>query len=99
MSTKNFVVFGKRFKLVGAIPRPQFQPEIEVLLIDNPEIAPQGCGEPAYTKVRAVLANAIFDAIGVRLFEPPWHRSVLKKLFQKEHRNGFNSFLNLCLQL
>ena len=48
-----------------------FQGVPETVLIDNPEIAPQGCGEPACTTVSAVLANAICDATGVRLFELP----------------------------
>jgi isoquinoline 1-oxidoreductase len=46
-------------------------PPIEVVLVDNPEIPPQGCGEPAITTVGAALANAIFDATGARLFTLP----------------------------
>ena len=46
-------------------------PKIEVLLIDNPDLPPQGCGEPAITTVGAVLANAIFDAVGARVFTLP----------------------------
>lgn len=38
-------------------------PKIDVMLIDNPDIPPQGCGEPALTTVGAALANAIFDAV------------------------------------
>jgi CO/xanthine dehydrogenase Mo-binding subunit len=40
-------------------------------LIDNPDLPPQGCGEPAITTVGAALANAIFDAVGVRVFTLP----------------------------
>ena len=46
-------------------------PSIDVVLIDNPELPPQGCGEPAITTVGAALANAIFDAVGVRLYTLP----------------------------
>lgn len=46
-------------------------PSIDVILIDNPELAPQGCGEPAITTVGAALANAIFDATGARLYILP----------------------------
>jgi isoquinoline 1-oxidoreductase len=46
-------------------------PEIEVLLVENPYLAPQGCGEPAITGMGAVMANAVYDAIGVRFFELP----------------------------
>jgi isoquinoline 1-oxidoreductase len=33
--------------------------------------APQGGGEPPIVCVGAVMANAIFDAIGVRLYQLP----------------------------
>ncbi len=46
-------------------------PQIDVVLIENNDMAPQGCGEPACTTVGAVLANAVYDAIGVRLYELP----------------------------
>jgi isoquinoline 1-oxidoreductase len=46
-------------------------PEIEVVLVDNPDLAPQGCGEPAITGMGAVLANAVHDAIGIRFYELP----------------------------
>ncbi len=46
-------------------------PVIESVLVDNPELPPQGCGEPAITTIGAALANAIFDAVGIRLFTLP----------------------------
>jgi CO/xanthine dehydrogenase Mo-binding subunit len=46
-------------------------PAIDVTLIDNPDLAPQGCGEPAITTIGAALANAIFDAVGARVFTLP----------------------------
>jgi nicotinate dehydrogenase subunit B len=46
-------------------------PQIDVMLVDNPDIPPQGCGEPAITTVGAALANAIFDAVGARVFILP----------------------------
>ncbi len=46
-------------------------PPIEAILIDNPELPPQGCGEPAITTVGAALANAIFDAVGARVVTLP----------------------------
>ena len=46
-------------------------PPIETILIDNPELPPQGCGEPAITTVGAALANAIFDAVGARVVTLP----------------------------
>ena len=46
-------------------------PPIDIVLVDNPELAPQGCGEPAITGVAPMIANALFDAAGVRLFRLP----------------------------
>ncbi len=46
-------------------------PDIDVVLIDNPKLAPQGCGEPAITTTGAVIANAIYDAVGARLYTLP----------------------------
>lgn len=53
------------------LPRFSWLPKIETVLLDNPEMAPQGCGEPAITTMGGVIANAVYDAIGVRLFTLP----------------------------
>jgi len=58
-------------------------PQIDVVLIDNNEMAPQGCGEPAITTVGAVLANAIYDALGARLYELPMTPERIKKAMMK----------------
>jgi CO/xanthine dehydrogenase Mo-binding subunit len=44
---------------------------IEIALIDRPELPPGGAGEPASRPVPAALANALFDATGVRLRRAP----------------------------
>ena len=44
---------------------------IDIMLVDNPDMPPQGCGEPAITTVGAALANAIFDAVGARVYILP----------------------------
>jgi nicotinate dehydrogenase subunit B len=46
-------------------------PAIETVIIDRPQAAPQGGGEPAIICVGAVVANAVFDAVGARLLELP----------------------------
>lgn len=46
-------------------------PEVEIVLINRPEMAAFGAGEPSISPVPAAVANAIFDAIGVRLREIP----------------------------
>jgi len=44
---------------------------IDVVLIDRPEIPPSGAGEPAIRPVAAAIANAVFDATGVRIRRVP----------------------------
>lgn len=44
---------------------------IEVALINHPEIAPTGAGEPTIRCIPAAVANAFFDATGVRLRRVP----------------------------
>jgi nicotinate dehydrogenase subunit B len=45
---------------------------IDVVLINRPEIAPSGSGEPSIRPVAAAIANAIFDATGVRIRRVPF---------------------------
>lgn len=47
-------------------------PEIDVILIDQPDEPPWGAGEPAICPVAAAIGNAIFDATGVRLRRLPF---------------------------
>ncbi len=54
-----------------SIPRFSWLPEIEAILVKNDELDPQGGGEPAIVPVGAAIANAVFDAIGVRVFQMP----------------------------
>jgi nicotinate dehydrogenase subunit B len=53
------------------IPRFSWLPEIDTLIIDDKNSSPQGGGEPAIITMGAVIANAIFDALGVRVFQLP----------------------------
>src|SRR5262249_1051217 len=53
-------------------------PAIEVALIDRPEIPLVGAGEAATAPVAAALANAIFDATGVRLRTVPFTAARVK---------------------
>ena len=47
-------------------------PEIEIELIDRPHEPPLGAGEAATTTVAPALANAVFDASGLRLRTVPF---------------------------
>jgi nicotinate dehydrogenase subunit B len=53
------------------IPRFSWLPEIETVLVEDREDAPQGGGEPAIITMGAVIANAIHDATGARLRQLP----------------------------
>jgi len=51
---------------------------IEVVLIDRPEIAPTGAGEPTIRVIPGAVANALFDATGVRVRSAPLSPERLK---------------------
>ncbi|WP_296447885.1 xanthine dehydrogenase family protein molybdopterin-binding subunit [Rhodoferax sp. UBA5149] len=53
------------------IPRFSWVPRIETVLVKNDNLAPQGGGEPSITTTGAVIANAVFDATGARMFRLP----------------------------
>jgi isoquinoline 1-oxidoreductase len=53
------------------IPRFSWLPEIETVIIDAENDPPQGGGEPAIIVVGAAIANAIYDAVGTRLYRMP----------------------------
>ena len=46
-------------------------PSLDVALIDRPSLPPLGAGEASTAPVAAALANAVFDATGVRLRRVP----------------------------
>jgi CO/xanthine dehydrogenase Mo-binding subunit len=47
-------------------------PNLDIVLINRQEVAPLGAGELATVPVPAAIANAIFNATGVRLREVPF---------------------------
>ena len=53
------------------IPRFSWLPKIETHIVDDENSPPQGGGEPAIVTMGAVIANAIYDAVGARVFELP----------------------------
>ncbi|MGA8900142.1 MAG: molybdopterin cofactor-binding domain-containing protein [Bradyrhizobium sp.] len=58
----------------GAYPIIQFPeiPDIDVLMLPRVDQPPLGVGESASVPSAAAIANAIFDATGVRFREPPF---------------------------
>ncbi|MGE0559789.1 MAG: molybdopterin cofactor-binding domain-containing protein [Burkholderiales bacterium] len=49
-------------------------PEIEVVLINHPELPPVGAGEGTQGPVAAAIANAVYNALGARLRDMPFTR-------------------------
>jgi hypothetical protein len=45
---------------------------IDIVLINRPEVAPSGAGEASSRPIAAAIANAIFDATGVRIRRAPF---------------------------
>ena len=48
-------------------------PDVEVEVIQRPEVEPVGAGEAAHGPVTAAIANAVFDALGVRVRDSADH--------------------------
>jgi len=65
------------------IPRFSWLPEIETVIIDDKDADPQGGGEPAIINMGAVLANAIYDGTGARLFQLPMTPERIKEAMKK----------------
>jgi nicotinate dehydrogenase subunit B len=47
-------------------------PEVIIDLVDRPNEKPWGAGEPSGAVIPAAIANAVYDAIGVRLRSVPF---------------------------
>ncbi len=58
----------------GGYPILRFDelPEIDIQLVDMPNEPPMGAGESAAVPSAAAVANALFDALGVRMREVPF---------------------------
>jgi nicotinate dehydrogenase subunit B len=67
------------------IPKFSWAPEIEVVLVDAHDDPPHGGGEPPIICMGGVIANAIFDATGARVFQLPMTpERVLQAMKEKE---------------
>ena len=53
--------------------------KIDFVLINHPELPPTGAGEPSIRPVAAAIANAIFDATGVRIRRVPFSPDRVKQ--------------------
>jgi CO/xanthine dehydrogenase Mo-binding subunit len=65
------------------IPWFSWLPKIDTVLIDNEDFPPQGGGEPAIVCMGAAIANAVYDAVGMKLrrlpMTPEWVSEALRK--------------------
>ena len=59
---------------------PDAPESIEIMLIDRPEVAPSGAGEPSHRIIPAAVANAFFDATGRRARRVPLNPERVKSL-------------------
>ena len=73
---------GKRVTSVDWVSYPLLRfpdaPQLEVSLINQPDQPSHGAGEAACAPVAAAVANAVFDATGVRLREVPFTAAKVK---------------------
>ncbi len=70
------------------LPRFSWLPKIETVLVQNDQLTPQGGGEPAIVPMGAAIANAVFDATGVRVFRLPMTPARMKAALAKAGQAG-----------
>jgi CO/xanthine dehydrogenase Mo-binding subunit len=63
-------------------------PEVDIVLINHPELPPMGAGEASTTAVAAAIGNAIFDAVGVRVRQVPFTPERLRNELGKASRTA-----------
>jgi len=78
----NGEVFSRNFDSYE-IPRFSDMPKTEVVLVDNPELAPDGIAEPPIITLGAAIANAIYDATGARLHQLPMTPARVKQALKQ----------------
>ncbi len=57
-------------------------PDVDIDLIDRPTEKPWGVGEPAAAVVPSAIANAVFDAVGVRMRSVPFTPAKVRAALQ-----------------
>lgn len=66
------------------IPRFSWLPKIETVILDKKNEPAQGGGEPAIITVGAAVANAIYDAAGIRMLQLPMTPDRVKEALAKK---------------
>ncbi|MDP3355763.1 MAG: molybdopterin-dependent oxidoreductase [Polaromonas sp.] len=85
----------------GSYPILSFRdvPVIEVVTMARPGEPPLGAGESASVPGTAAIANAIFDATGVRFRQPPFTPEVVRAALEDNGKNGPQPFADGRRQL
>ena len=65
------------------LPRFSWVPKIETILVENQNTPASGCGEPSITVMGGLVANAIYDAAGVRMMQLPMTAARIKQALTK----------------
>ncbi len=66
-----------------AIPTFSWLPKIETVILENPNLPPQGGGEPAIIGMGGVIATAIHDAGGAAVFQLPMTPERVKEALKR----------------
>jgi len=66
------------------LPRFSWVPQIETVLIKADDSPSKGAGEPAIICMGGVLANAVYDATGARLFQIPMTPARVKQVLASQ---------------
>ncbi len=69
------------------IPRFTSLPKIETVILDLKDQPAHGGGEPAIICMGAVIANAIYDAAGIRIFQLPLSQERIKDALTKKNNS------------
>jgi xanthine dehydrogenase YagR molybdenum-binding subunit len=70
------------------LPGPSDIPEIDVTLVDQPERGVVGLGEPPVISTAAAIANAVANAIGVRVRRLPLTPEAILSALHEERAGG-----------
>jgi isoquinoline 1-oxidoreductase len=65
------------------IPRFTWLPKIETVIVDNSALPPKGGGEPAIICMGGVLATAVYDAAGAKMFQLPMTPERVKEALKR----------------
>lgn len=73
----------------GGYPVLRFSelPPIEVMLLDRQEMPPLGVGESTALPGAPAIANALFDATGVRFTHPPFTPACVREILKASHNH------------